>query len=53
MINNTYDQIKPLLKTPPDNVILHIGANDDPSSTSRVISDNMLSLKSFIENIWP
>ena len=53
MINNMYDKIKPLLKNPPNNVILHIGASDDTSNTSRVISDNMLSLKSFIEKFLP
>ena len=41
--------IKPLLKKSPDNVILHVGTNDVPNSTSRTILDNMLSLKSFTE----
>ena len=52
-MNDMYDYIKPLLKKAPDNVILHVGTNDAPNSTSRAILDNMLSLKSFIENILP
>ena len=47
-INDMYDYIKPLLKKVPDNVILHVGTNDAPNSTSRTISNNMLSLKSSI-----
>ena len=47
-----YDYIKPLLKTP-DYVILHVGTNDAPNSTSRTILDNMLPLKSFIEKTLP
>ena len=52
-INDMYDVIKTLLKKPPDNVILHVGTNDAPNSTSRAILDNMLSLKSFIEKTLP
>ena len=48
-INDKYDYIKPLLKKNPDSVILHVGTNDAPNSTSRTILDNMLSLKSFTE----
>ena len=44
--------IKPLLKKSPDNVILHVGTNDAPNSTSRAILDTM-SLKSFIEKELP
>ena len=48
-INEMCNYIKPLLKKVPDNVILHVGTNDAPNSTSRTILDNMLSLKSFTE----
>ena len=48
-----YGYIKPLLKTAPDNVILHVGTNDAPNSTSKTILDNMLPLKSFIEKTLP
>ena len=47
-----YDFIKPFLKKAPD-VILYVGINDTPNSTSRAILDNMLSLKSFIEKTLP
>ena len=52
-INDMHGYIKPLLKKSPDNVILHVGTNDAPNSTSRTILDNMLSLKSFIEKKLP
>ena len=52
-INDMHGYIKPLLKKSPDNVILHVGTNDVPNSTSRTILDNMLSLKSFIEKTLP
>ena len=52
-INDKYDYIKPLFKKNPDSVILHVGTNDAPNSTSRTILDNMLSLKSFIEKTLP
>ena len=48
-----YNYIKPLLKKACDNVILHVGTNDASNSTSRVILDNMLSLKGFIEKTLP
>ena len=41
-INDMYDYIKPLFKKAPDNVILNVGTNDAPNSTSRTILDNML-----------
>ena len=53
MGHDMYDYIKSLFKRAPDNVILHVGTNDAPNSTSRVTLDNMLSLKSFIENTLP
>ena len=52
-INDMYDYIKPLLKKAPANIILHVGTNDVPYSTSGAILDNMLSLKSFIEKTLP
>ena len=52
-INDMYDYIKPLLKKAPANVILHVGTNDAPNSTSRAILDNMLSLKSFFGKTLP
>ena len=48
-MNEMNDNIKPLLKKAPDNVILHFGTKDAPNSTSRTILDNTLSLKIFIE----
>ena len=51
-INDMCNYIKPLLKKVPDNVILHVGTNDAPNSTSRAILDTM-SLKSFIEKELP
>ena len=52
-INDMYDYIKPLLKKAYDNVIIHVGTNDAPNSTSRAILDNMLSFKNFIEKALP
>ena len=52
-INDMYDCIKPLLKKAPANVILHVGTNNAPNSTSRAILDNILLLKSFIEKALP
>ena len=51
-INDICDYIKSLLKEAPDKVILHVGTNDAPNSTSGAILD-MLSLKSFIEKTLP
>ena len=51
-INDMCDYIKSLLKEAPDKVILHVGTNDAPNSTSGAILD-MLSLKSFIEKTLP
>ena len=48
-----YDYIKLLLKKAPNNVILHVGTNDAPNSTSRVILDNVLSLNIFIGKMLP
>ena len=53
MGHDMYDNIKPLFKRASDNVILHVGTNDAPNSTSSVTLDNMLSLKSFIEKTLP
>ena len=47
-INDMYDYIKPLVKKAPAIIILHVGTNDAPNSTSRAVLDNILSLKSFI-----
>ena len=44
-----YDYIKPLLKKVSNNV----GTSDGSNSTLRVILDNMLSLKTFIEKTLP
>ena len=52
-MNEMNDNIKPLLKKAPDNVILHFGTKDAPNSTSRTILDNTLSLKIFIEKTLP
>lgn len=41
------------LKKAPDNVILHIGTNDIPTSTPKNVSDKLLSLKSFIKQTLP
>ena len=37
--------IIPIIRKKPTNMIIHIGTNDPPSSTSREIQDNLLTLK--------
>ena len=47
------DYIKPLLKKHPKNIILHIGTNDTIIKSSRIIFNEILSLKSYIEKDLP
>ena len=45
--------IIPIIRKKPTNMIIHIGTNDAPSSTSREIQDNLLKLKSLINEKLP
>ena len=47
------DYIKPLLKKKPDNVILHIGTNNAVNEPSRNILNEILMLKTMVENTLP
>ena len=48
-----YDLLKPLLKKNPENIILHVETNNSVNEASRDISDEILSLKNFIEKLCP
>ena len=48
--HDMYDYLKPILKTNPDNIILHIG-NNSVNETSRDILNRIISLKNFAEKI--
>ena len=52
-IEDMYDHIKPLLKKCPKNIILYIGTNNTVHDTSRIVLDNILSLKVFVEKALP
>ena len=47
------DYLKPLLKKKPDNVILHIGTNNAVNEPSRNILNEILMLKTMVENTLP
>ena len=49
-VNNVH-HIIPIIRKTPTNMIIHIGRNDAPSSTSREIQDKSLKLKSFIKRL--
>ena len=42
-----------ILRKKPTNMIIHIGINDAPSSTSREIQDNLSKLKSLVNKKLP
>ena len=48
-----YDFMTPLLWTFPDYIILHIGTNNTLDNTSREILDNILKLKTYMQNELP
>ena len=48
-----YHYITPLLRKKPKYIIMHIGSNDAPHTTSNVILEDMLNLKKYIESILP
>ena len=42
-----------IIREKPTNVIMHIGTNDAPTSSSREIQDNLLELKSLVNEKLP
>ena len=52
-ISDMFDYLKPLFKSDPETVIIHIGTNDSTKSSSRELLDKMLELKSFISSNLP
>ena len=49
-IDDMYDYIKPLLKGCPDNIVLHVGANNMVNEPSKLVLDKLLNLKKFVEH---
>ena len=45
--------IIPIIRKKPINIIVHIRTNNAPSSTSREIQDNLLKLKSLVNEMLP
>ena len=52
-IEDMYDYIKPLLRKYPKNIILNIRINNTVRDTSRIVLDEILSLKAFVEKALP
>ena len=53
-VDDMKHHVIPLLRKEPVFIIIHTGTNDDaPYSTSRIILDNLLKLKSFITDSLP
>ena len=50
IINEMYDNIKPIHKRLPKYIFLDIGANDSCSSTANKVIANKLALKKFLVN---
>ena len=49
-INNMFYYTKPLLEKKPDYIILHVSTNDAITKTSDIILNELMELKSHIEN---
>ena len=52
-IDDMKDFLKPYLKRPPTNIILHVGTNNSINYSSSVILNKLLSLKNFIHTELP
>ena len=52
-VDDLNHHIIPIMRKKPTNMIIHIGKNDAPSSTSREIQDNSLKLKSLVDEKLP
>ena len=52
-VDDLNHHIIPIIGKKPTNMIIHIGTNDAPSSTSREIQDNSLKLKSLVNEKLP
>ena len=52
-IDDMKDFLKPYLKRPPTNIILHFGTNNSINYSSSVILNKLLSLKNFIHTELP
>ena len=52
-VDDLSHHIIPIIRKKPTNMIIHTGTNDAPSSTSREIQDNLLKLKSLINEKLP
>ena len=53
LIDDMYDNLKPLLKRKPTNIILQIGSNDSTNKTSDEIMLEIENLKQYIMEILP
>ena len=53
LTDDMYDNLQPLLKRKPTNIILHIGSNDSTSKTSDEIMMEIENLKIYIKQILP
>ena len=51
--DSSHHHIIPIIRKKPTNMIIHIGTNDAPSSTSREIQDNLLKLKALVNEKLP
>ena len=51
--DSSHHHIIPIIRKKPTNMIIHIGTNDAPSSTSREIQDNLLKLKALVNKKLP
>ena len=49
-VDDMYDYVKPLLKKKPQNVIIHVGTNNTVGESSRLILDQILAFKHFVES---
>ena len=52
-VDDLSHHIIPIIRKKPTNMIIHIGTNDAPSSTSREIQDNLLKLKALVNEKLP
>ena len=51
--DSSHHHIIPIIRKKPTNMIIHIGTNDAPSSTSTEIQDNLLKLKALVNKKLP
>ena len=53
LIDDMYDNLKPLLKRKPSNIFLHIGTNDATNKTSDEIIKEIKNLENYIKEVLP